>query len=170
MGANTKGVTMSFLDVEGDFIRSKILPDFNWTGFAEPTEPAPLAKPLNECKVALVVTAGAYLADKQPRFDTRNALGDDSYRVIPGETAAEEIALSHPGYDTKRAVQDLDTVFPFQLLRQMRQKGIIGAVAPRHFSFMGYIPRPERLLWNNAPRVARMLREDGVDLAILVPS
>jgi len=37
-------------------------------------------------------------------------------------------------------------------------------------SFMGYIPRTERLLWNNAPQVARMLRDDGVDLAILVPS
>ena len=161
---------MSFLDVEGDYIRGNILPDFEWTAFTEPTEPAPLKKAINECRVALVVTAGAYLAGSQTRFDNRNPLGDDSFRIIPGDTPAEQIALSHPGYDTKRAMNDLDTVFPFQLIRRMQEDGTIGTVAPRHFSFMGYIPRTERLLWNNAPQVARMLRDDGVDLAILVPS
>lgn len=161
---------MSFLDVEGDYVRGKVLPDFKWTFFAEPTEPAPLNKPVNECRVALIVTAGAYLVGSQTSFDNRNPLGDDSYRIIPSDTPVEQIALSHPGYDTKRALTNLDTVFPFQLIRQMQDDGTIGAVAPRHFSFMGYIPRTERLLWNNAPQVARMLRDDGIDLAILVPS
>jgi len=161
---------MSFLDVEGNYVRGKVLPDFEWTSFAEPTEPTLLKKPINNCKVTLVVTAGAYLAGSQTRFDNRNPLGDDSYRIIPSDTPVEQIALSHPGYDTKRALTDLDTVFPCQLIRRMQEDGTIGAVAPRHFSFMGYIPRTERLLWNNAPHVARMLRDDGVDLAILVPS
>ncbi|MDD2899719.1 MAG: glycine/sarcosine/betaine reductase selenoprotein B family protein [Desulfuromonadaceae bacterium] len=161
---------MNFLDVEGDFIRGKVLPDFQWTSFAEPTEPALLKKPVNKCKIALVVTAGAYLSGTQQRFETRAPLGDDSYRIIPGDTPAEQISLSHPGYDTKRALTDLDTVFPIQLLMRMQENGTIGAVAPRHASFMGYIPRTERLLWNNAPQVARMLRDDGVDLVILVPS
>ncbi len=161
---------MSFLDVEGDFIRGKVLPDFEWTPFVSPTEPTPLCKPVNECKVALIVTAGAYLAGCQARFDSRNPLGDDSFRIIPGDTPVEQISLSHPGYDTKRALTDLGTVFPYQLLRQLEENGTIGATAPRHFSFMGYIPRTERLLWNNAPQVARMLRDDGVDLAVLVPS
>jgi len=88
---------MSFLDVEGDFIRSKVLPDFAWTPFDEPTAPAPLAKPLRECAVALVVTAGAYLNSSQSRFDTRNPLGDDSFQIIPSDIPPEEIALSHPG-------------------------------------------------------------------------
>ena len=161
---------MSFLDVEGDYVRGKVLPDFQWTSFAEPTVATPLTKPVKECRVALVVTAGAYLTESQTRFDNRNPLGDDSYRIIPSDTPVEQIALSHPGYDTKRALTDLDTVFPFQLLGRMQENGSIGAVAPRHFSFMGYIPRTERLLWNNAPQVARMLRDDGADLAILVPS
>ena len=161
---------MSFLDVEKDFVRCKVLPDFEWTGFEEATEPHPLAKPMTECKVALVVTAGAYLRDSQERFDVRNTLGDDSFRIIPGDAAPEEIALAHPGYDTKRAMQDLDTVFPYRLLSKLAAQGVIGAAAQRHFSFMGYVPRTERLLWKNAPRVGRLLRDDGVDLAILVPS
>jgi len=161
---------MSFLDVEGEFIRNKVLPDFDWMFFNEPTAPTPLSKPVNDCKVALVVTAGAYLADSQPRFDTRNPLGDDSFRIIPGNIKPTEIALSHPGYDTRRAQTDLDTVFPFQLLSRLCEAGEIGAVASQHVSFMGYIPRTERLLWDRAPQVARELLNDGVDLAVLVPS
>ncbi len=161
---------MSFLDVEGEYVRGKILPDFAWTAFAEPTVPTPLTRPISECSVALVVTAGAYLADSQPRFDIRNPLGDDSFRIIPSDISTSEIALSHPGYDTKRAQTDLDTVFPFQLLNRLRESGVIGKVAPHHVSFMGYIPRTERLLWNRAPQVARLLRDDEVDLVILVPS
>ena len=161
---------MSFLDVEGDYIRNNILPDFSWAAFDEPTAPVPLKKPLNQCMIALVVTAGAYIASSQQRFDVRNPLGDDSFRIIPNTTSVSDIALSHPGYDTKRAQGDLDTVFPYMMLNHMKSSGLIGDVAPRHFSFMGYIPRTERLLWHQAPQVARMLREDGVDLAILVPS
>lgn len=161
---------MNFLDVEAEFIRDKVLPDFAWTAFEEPTAATPLIKPLAECTVALVVTAGAYIPSRQQRFDVRNPLGDDSFRIIPNGTPLEEVALSHPGYDTKRALGDLDTVFPWQLLNRMKVNGLIGKVAPRHASFMGYIPRTERLLWQQAPQVARMLREDGVDLAILVPS
>ena len=76
---------MSFLDAEAEYIRKKVLPDFSWTSFAEPTAPAPLTKPLEECTVALVVTAGAYLINTQQRFDSRNPLGDDSFRIIPSD-------------------------------------------------------------------------------------
>ena len=161
---------MSFLEIEEEFIRKKILPDFAWTSFAEPTSPAPLTRPLAECRVGLVATAGASIEGSQPRFDKRNRLGDDSFRVIPSDTPLDRIVLSHPGYDTARALTDLDTVFPMRALELMRDQGVIGAVAPRHVSFMGYIPRTERLLWNRAPQVAGMLRDDGIDLAILVPS
>lgn len=161
---------MNFLDIEGDFIREKVLPDFEWVSFGEPTTPNQLTKPAAECRVALVVTAGAYVNGLQERFDTKSKLGDDSFRIIPKETGPDEIALAHPGYDTRRAKEDLDTVFPYQLLNKLEEQGAIGEAAPRHFSFMGFVPRPERLVWSNAPRVGKLLREDGVDLAILVPS
>jgi D-proline reductase (dithiol) PrdB len=163
-------MAMSFLTIEKNYVREKVFSDFQWASFAEPTKASPLKKPFNECKVALIVTAGAYLVESQAPFDSKHPLGDDSYRIIPSNTPGEQISLSHPGYDTKRALTDLNTVFPFQLLNRMQQNGTIGAVATSHFSFMGYIPRTERLLQNNAPEVAKMLCDDGVDLAILVPS
>jgi len=161
---------MSFTDVERDYLRRKLVPDFEWTMFAEPTSPAPLSRPVVACRVALVVTSGAYVAASQPRFDTHNPLGDDTFRVIPSETPPAQITLAHPGYDTRRSQKDLDTVFPYQLLSRLCSAGAIGEVAPRHVSFMGYIPRTERLLRDRAPQVAQLLKEDGVDLAILVPS
>lgn len=159
-----------FSVVEGDFLRSKFLPDFEWTRFDRPTEPVALARPIKEARVALVVTAGAYLPEGQEPFNTKTVLGDDSFRIIPGDTRSEDIALSHPGYDTRRAAQDLDCVFPLALLRELQAEGAIGEVAPRHVSFMGYIPRPEHLMAETAPEAARNLANDGVDLAILVPS
>lgn len=161
---------MSFLDIEGDFIRGKVLPDFSWVSFEEPTDPNRLAKPVSQCRVALVTTSGACLPASQERFDTKNRLGDDTFRIIPNGTDPGEIALAHPGYDTRRAKEDLDTVFPYRLLNTLALQSVIGEAAPRHFSFMGFVPRPERLIWRSAPQVGRLLREDGVDLAILVPS
>lgn len=99
-----------------------------------------------------------------------NVATNGSCNRYANRLTAAEIALSHPGYDTRRAKNDLDTVFHYQLLNRMEENGVIGGDAPRHASFMGYVPRTERLLWNQAPQVARMLRDDGVDLAILVPS
>lgn len=160
---------MDFSVVERDFLR-KYLPDFDWMGFDTPTEHVPLKKPVEECSVALVTTSGAYIKGKQEPFAVKNLLGDDSYRIIPNDTPAGEISLAHPGYDTKRSARDLDSVFPLAMLNTLKDKGVAGEAAPRHFSFMGYIARPERLLDETAPQVARLLKEDSVDLAILVPS
>lgn len=81
-----------------------------------------------------------------------------------------DILLSHPGYDTKRALLDIDCVFPISLLNRLKEKEEIGELAERHFSFMGYIARPERLLSETAPQAGRLLLEDRVDLVMLVPS
>ncbi|MFQ5669319.1 MAG: hypothetical protein ACE5HD_02225 [Acidobacteriota bacterium] len=94
---------MDFLEVEKRFIRRTVLADFDWVRFAAPTEPRPLSRPVTDCRVALVVTAGAYLTAIQEPFQIRSPVGNDSYRVIPAEARAEEIALSHSGYDTRGA-------------------------------------------------------------------
>lgn len=161
---------MDFTEIEKAFVRKKVLPDFDWTRFDQPTEPTPLKKPIEQCRVALVTTSGAYLREAQLPFATRSPSGDDSFRIIPNETPIAEIALSHPGYDTRRALQDLDCVFPLALLNRFQKLGEIGSAAPRHFSFMGFIPGTERLLAEIAPQVGFELRQDQVDLALLVPS
>jgi hypothetical protein len=54
-------------------------------------------------------------------------------------------------------------------LKSMAETGLIGSVAPRHFSFMGSIAAPGRLIANTAPQVARILLEDEVDAVLLTP-
>jgi D-proline reductase (dithiol) PrdB len=49
-----------------------------------------LSKPLRECRVALVTTAGLHV-----RGDIPFASGDQSYRVIPSTTPSNEILQSH---------------------------------------------------------------------------
>jgi hypothetical protein len=49
------------------------------------------------------------------------------------------------------------------------ERGRIGALNRRHLSFMGSITAPGRLQRDFLPRAARLLAEDGVDAALLVP-
>lgn len=158
----------NFADIERDFIRQKILPDFNWTTFESPSPMNIIAKKLSQCRIALVGTAGAHLPDP-PAFDVRSKYGDDSYREIPVQTPAKALSLSHPGYDTRKASEDPNCVFPLDRLRDLASEGVIGELNRRAFSFMGYVPRPQVLMMNRAPEVADKLQEDQVDLVFLVP-
>ena len=54
-------------------------------------------------------------------------------------------------------------------MKALAQEGVIGSVAPRHFSLMGSIAAPGRLIAETAPEVARMLLEDQVDAVLLTP-
>lgn len=160
---------MDFSIIERDFIR-KFLPDFDWCSFERPTDHVKLKNSIDKCRVALVTTSGAYVKDRQEPFNTGNLLGDDSYRIISNNTPVHDISLAHPGFDTQRAMKDLDCVFPLAMLNVLKDKGVIGEAAPRHFSFMGYIPRTWRFCDERVPEVAKFIKEDGVDLAVLVPS
>lgn len=155
-----------FAQVEYAYVRERVYPAFDWTTFAQPSPRHRLQRPLEQARVALVATAGAHLPD-QPAFDLGRE-GDSSYREIPADNS--ELHFSHVGYDTRRADADPDVVFPLPLMRQLAAEGEIGELAPRAFSFMGYIPEPQPLLEETGPAVARKLLADAVDLVLLVPS
>ena len=155
-----------FAQVEYEHVRRTAYPSFDWRTFSEPSPRRPLEVPLERARVALVGTAGAHLPG-QPRFALGDT-GDSSYREIPA--GAAELRLTHVGYDTKRARADPDVVFPLALLRGLAAEGVVGAVAPRAFSFMGYIPETGPLLEETGPAVARELLTDAVDLVLLVPA
>ena len=160
---------MHFAIVEKNYIRQRIYPDFDWVVYPSPSRINPLPKPVHQCTVALVTTAGVHLKDDRP-FELTNRLGDHTFRAIPHGTPFAQLALSHIGYNTKKISQDINCVFPLERLRELVQERTIGVVAPRHFSFMGYIPITEPLLKDTGPTVAAQLRQDEVDLVLLVPA
>jgi D-proline reductase (dithiol) PrdB len=155
-----------FAQVEYEYVRRRVYAPFDWTTFEEPSPRRKLERPLERSRIALVATAGAHLPG-QPVFDLGKG-GDSSYRELPAD--ARELRFAHVGYDTRRADEDPDVVFPLSLLRRLAAEGEIGELAPRAFSFMGYIPETEPLLQQTGPEVAGKLLAEAVDLVLLVPS
>lgn len=136
----------------------------------DPVPWARLDKPLAQCRVALVTTAGL-TAPGQPEFDPGVRGGDFSYRVISGDAAVSALRDSHRSgsYDHADVQADANVALPLDRLRELAAAGTIGAVAPRHLSFMGSITAPGRLRRRSAPEAAALLAEDQVDMALLVP-
>ncbi len=157
---------VGFARVEYEHVRRRFFPAFDWQTHAEPSRRRILDRPVERARVALVGTAGASVPG-QPPFSL-GPEGDPSFREIPAD--ADRIRLSHVGYDVPRARKDPDVVFPLALLRDMVAEGDIGELAPRAYSFMGYIPEVDGLISTTGPEVARRLRAEAVDLVLLVPS
>ena len=78
--------------------------------------------------------------------------------------------MSHvsTNFDRTGFQQDWNVVFPLDRLRELVDAGIVGSLARDHYSFMGAIGDPPAL---EAParKLAKTLRADGVDAALLVP-
>lgn len=131
---------------------------------------AKLGKPLSETRVALVTTAGLRTPE-QSGFDHSNKKGDSTFREIPASIQPQTLIESHRSYsfDHLGLAADTNLAFPLDRFRELEKRGVIGQLNRRHFSFMGSIVHPGKLIEETAPQVARMLREDGVEVAFLTP-
>lgn len=135
-----------------------------------PTPWTPLGKPLGGCRVALVSSAGFTLPVQAP-FDANARGGDVTFRVLPATADLAGLRESHRSwaFDHAGIRQDPNLALPLDRLRELAASGDIGGVAPRHLSFMGSITATERLVRSTAPDAVRMLVDDAVDVALLVP-
>jgi D-proline reductase (dithiol) PrdB len=138
-------------------LRNLQMPQYDST----PWVPGPY---LTSARIAIVTTAGLHRAS-DPKF----AGGSGDYRLLPADLDYSELAQSHVSlnFDRSGFQQDVGVVLPLENLKQMAADGEIGSVARWHYSFMGATD-PTRMV-ETAPQVAKLLREDGVDAAILVP-
>lgn len=133
------------------------LPDFGETPFVS-------GPPLRERRVAIVTTAGVHVRGDRP-FE--NAAAD--YRVIPGDTPAGELIMSHMSvnFDRTGFQEDTNVTFPLGRLQELRANGVIGSVADFHYSFMG--AAPIRTLEPKARELALLLKKDRIDAVLLTP-
>jgi D-proline reductase (dithiol) PrdB len=138
-------------------LRNLPMPEFDST----PWTPGP---ELSTACIAIVTTAGLHRTS-DPKFTG----GSGDYRLLPSDLDYSELMMSHvsANFDRSGFQQDIGTVFPLEHLKQMAADGEIGSVARWHYSFMGATD-PTRMV-DTAPQVARLLKEDGVTAAILVP-
>jgi D-proline reductase (dithiol) PrdB len=133
------------------------LPDFGPTPFA----PGP---PLARRRVAIVTTSGIH-----PRGDRPFEMGSADYRIIPGDTAAADLIMSHTSvnFDRTGFQEDVNVVFPLARLREIAHEGGVGSVSEFHYSFMG--AAPIRALEPKARELASLLKQDRVDAVLLTP-
>ena len=136
----------------------------------DPVPCAPMRKPLAEAKVAIVTSAGLTLPS-QPPFDDGVRGGDPSLREVPGDADVSSLVESHRSetFDHRGLHDDPNLGLPLDRLRELAAAGRIGAVAERHFSVMGSITAPGRMVRDTAPEIARRLAADAVDAVLLVP-
>lgn len=121
--------------------------------------------PLADRRVALLTTAGLHR-----RRDRAFSMVDLGYRVLEGDVATDDLAMTHSSVHFDRAGfrEDVNVVFPIDRLRELQEEGIIGSVANFHYSLMGAGWLPEQIE-PTVDELSVLLRKDEVDAVCLVP-
>ena len=126
---------------------------------------APFSKPppMAEARVALITTAALHRPDE----DTIGG-GDPSFRVIGG-TGPLVLGHGSPNFDRSGWLADPNVILPVDRLAELAHQGRIGSVAARHLSFAGNQPDAvlATILLDSGPAAAEVLREDGVQVALI---
>jgi D-proline reductase (dithiol) PrdB len=151
-----------------------------------PAEDAPipwvtLKRPLREARVALLTTGAVHHKDDAPFHDPNHSYEEavrnarlayermPALRSIPSDTPSSELRASHVAYDVTAANQDVNVMLPLDRLRELADEGVIGGVAPEHYSFHG-LTNFQRLREQAAPEWGRMIADRGdIDAVVLTP-
>lgn len=131
----------------------------------------PLNKPIEQCRVALVTTAGIHHR-AQPPFNMQDPDGDPTWRELDGTCLFDDFLITHDYYDHRDAERDPNIILPLDRLRELVAEGRLRALARIHYSFMGHIDKGHiaTLVECTAPQVASRLKKDQVDLVLLTPA
>jgi D-proline reductase (dithiol) PrdB len=149
-------------------IRQSMVPEFE-IQYSEDIPWTEVVKPVSESKVTIISTGGVYVKGDTP-FTDHYGLGDPSYREIPLDTPISRIDHFHEHYDHTNAYQDINCIFPIERVQRLVEEKVIGSLSEYHYSFMGYVPIPHPLNTRTAPDLAKKLRIQDVDIAILIPT
>ena len=91
--------------------------------------------------------------------------------AVISHSSPADILQSHVsiGFDHTGFYKDMNIAFPIDRLRELVERGVIGSVSQNYYSFMGALRDPRRVVEDTGPQVAQRLKDEGVDLAFLVP-
>lgn len=140
---------------------------------------APFAGRLAEARISLLTSAGLYLEGSQPPFDVERerrepTWGDPTHRVLPhpaGDSpTALDLGMTHLHVNPADVLADPEIALPLAGLAEQVARGRVGAVAPSHYSVMGYQERDLKV-WQQetGPAIVDRLRAEAVDGVVLAP-
>lgn len=141
---------------------------YPWPTFAQ-SPWAAVTKPLRRSRIAVVTTGGLFRPGDDLPFDGKAPEGEWSFRAIPRTVEIQKLGIAHPHFAHEVAEADMNTIFPLERLEDLKRSGVIGDLAPTHFSIMGYCTRAADLAETSAPEIAAQLEAEEVDAALVVP-
>lgn len=150
-----------FAEVERAHLRARYLPDFEWLRYEAPSARNPLPVPLSEARIGLLDTSGCHAVGTPPAGSSGRAV------LVPADA---EITFTHPGFDVERALRDPEVVHPVHTLQRLASQGVIGEVAATTVSVMGGVLIGQRIVDRGVPAAVQSMRDQQVDLALLVPA
>jgi D-proline reductase (dithiol) PrdB len=128
----------------------------------------PFEGDLSRTTVALVTAGGVHHRHEHEPFNIADDLGDLSYRVISPEIELVDLMVTHNHYEHLDADQDINVVFPIEILRELKREGVIGGIAKKHIGFMGYTMRLKDMYEKTAPEIAEEIDKGSrADVVVL---
>lgn len=121
---------------------------------------APLPRPLAQCTLGLVTTASLY--PREPLEPRRVASAP--CEPVPARLYTDDLSWDKQATHT----DDVASFCPIVALRTLEQEGVLGRLAEHfHCAPTEYSQRTTED--TDAPEILRRLRQDGADVALLVP-
>jgi D-proline reductase (dithiol) PrdB len=156
-----------------DFATRKTMQAWMKRESPDPIPWTPMARPLRSARLSIVSSAGLALHGDRP-FDTdgerRNPWwGDPTHREIPAGTRTGDVQVGHLHIDARTVEKDLDAVMPLARAAELVDEGVVGGLAPTHYSFMGYLLKPEEFLRTSVPAMIERMQSEDVGAVLLVP-
>lgn len=108
---------------------------------------------LSKATISIVTAAGVHGKEQEP-FNIGHDLGDLTYRVMNESVTGADVMVTHDHYDHTDADEDVNVVFPIDVLRGLVEEGFIGGIARKHIGYMGYTMRLKDMYEQTAVQIA----------------
>ena len=130
---------------------------------------APLKKPLADSRLALVSTSEiASRRWEDQRLPLERGEAANVYGVAV-DTPVKELYSRTDSYDMNATtLDDVNSYFPVTRLQELAETGRIGSLAPTAYGVYNAYSQ-SKTIGTDAPEVLQGCRDEGVDIALLVP-
>ncbi|MEM9682059.1 MAG: hypothetical protein AAF942_02230 [Pseudomonadota bacterium] len=141
---------------------------YRWAHF-EDAPFAPLTKPLSESRITLISTSEiARRSDADHRTPLEKGEVGNVY-TVPTSTPLDDLYSQSTSFDQHATdLDDVNAFFPITRLREQVEEGRVGGMTDNAIAlYNAYSQRRTREV--DAPDVLARCRNDGVDIALMVP-
>jgi len=128
------------------------------------TTPFVAGPPLAQRRVAIVSSAALIRRGDEPF-----PFGSPEVRFLTAHTRLGELLISHVSinFDRSGYQRDINTVYPMQRLRELVDEGVIGNIAPTHYTVLG--STDPATMEGSADQISGQLRQERIDAVLLSP-